>query len=90
MSDERIFEIHRDTRTVEELAHGVEVVAVVTYRTSPEQAPGALTRTFSSIGPNEAMASYWCGRQVGQWVKEQRLSGAKVTWKEVRYGEEEP
>lgn len=89
MSAEPIFEIASDRRTVEELAHGVEVVAVICYRISPDQPPGALTRTFSSIAPTEAMAAYWCGRQVGRWVKEQRLTGARHTWKEARYGEDE-
>jgi hypothetical protein len=67
MSAAPFFSFDDERRTVETLPHGVEVVAVVYYRTAPDQPRGAMERTFSSIGPNEAIANYWCGRQVGEW-----------------------
>lgn len=61
------FEVTHYHTTLNWLTHGVECVAEVWYRTSPDEPRKSRARTFSSIAANADLAEYWVQRQVAAW-----------------------
>lgn len=66
------FEVTHYHTTLNWLTHGVECVAEVWYRTSPDEPRKSRWRTFSSIATNADLAEYWVQRQVAAWERDMK------------------